>query len=270
MIVTVVTPTLNGMEFLPRCIASVKRNHSPRAHVEHVIVDGGSTDDTVAYARSQGLRVLTGKDKGIFDAINKGSFDSGGALLGFLGADDTMLDGAIDAIVETYIRSGRRWVVGGIRWTNERDESLGELAAPPSWMTPKMHACLGWNPIMHMSTYFSRSFFEELGGFNIEFKDSGDYDMFARALAIAPYARIGAPLTCFRRTGMNNSVVNHVRALGENRLVLEARGPKSPVERILLRTILKAWINFRNPHWMVGKFSGQLQRKLHIRKHAYF
>ncbi len=213
---------------------------------------------------------MTGKDRGIFDAINKGSFASKGELLGFLGADDTMLDGAIDAIVQAYVASGRRWVVGGIRWTNENDESLGELAAPPSWMTPNMHASLGWNPIMHMSTYFSRSFFEELGGFNIDFKDSGDYDMFSRALAIAPYARIDKPLTCFRRTGQNNSVVNRARSMNENRAILEARGPRSAVTRVVLRLFMKSWINLRNPHWTLGKVSGKLQRRFHIRERAYF
>ncbi|WP_264050600.1 glycosyltransferase family 2 protein [Methylobacterium flocculans] len=270
MIVTIVTPTLNGMEFLARCIDSVKRNQTPGVQIDHVIVDGGSTDGTVAYAESQGLRVLTGKDKGIFDAINKGSFNSEGQLLGFLGADDTMLEGAVAAIVSAYRRSGRRWVVGGIRWTNENDQSLGELAAPPSWMSPKMHASLGWNPIMHMSTYFSRSFYEELGGFNITFKDSGDYDMFARALSRAPYARIDKPLTCFRRTGKNNSVVNRARSMDENRLILEERGPKSASTRFFLRTVLKSWLNIRNPHWTFGKLSGKLQRKLHLRESAYF
>ncbi len=270
MIVTIVTPTLNGMEYLGRCIASVKRNRTRHAQIDHVIVDGGSTDGTVAYAESQGLRVLTGKDRGIFDAINKGSFASEGSLLGFLGADDTMLEGSIEAIVDTYIASGRRWVVGGIRWTDENDRSLGELAAPPSWMTPKMHASLGWNPIMHMSTYFSRAFYEELGGFNIDFKDSGDYDMFARALAVAPYARIDRPLTCFRRTGKNNSVVNRARSLDENRQIREARGPSSAAARVALRLVLKYWINLRNPHWSYGKFLGKLQMKLNIRQRAYF
>lgn len=270
MIVTIVTPTLNAMEFLGRCIDSVKRNHTRRAQIDHVIVDGGSTDGTIAYAESRGLRVLTGKDRGIFDAINKGSFTSEGSLLGFLGADDTMLEGAVDAILDAYATSDRRWIVGGIRWTNEHDESLGELAAPPSWMTPKMHVCLGWNPIMHMSTYFTRSFYEELGGFNISFKDSGDYDMFARALAIAPYARVDRPLTCFRRTGRNNSVVNRARSIAENKLVLEARGPTSGTMRVFLRLVLKSWINARNPKWAFGKFSGKIQRRLHIREQAYF
>ncbi|MFC7690421.1 glycosyltransferase [Paeniroseomonas aquatica] len=136
MIVTVVTPTLNGIEYLAECIASVQRNRTRDIEIDHVIVDGGSTDGTVEMAEAAGLRVMTGKDSGIFDAINKGSFNSEGALLGFLGADDVMLEGAMAEVVRAWRDSGRRWVVGGIRWIDDRGRDLGELAAPPGWMTP--------------------------------------------------------------------------------------------------------------------------------------
>src|SRR5262245_15085264 len=66
MIVTVVTPTLNAIEYLAECIESVKRNNSALVEVEHVIVDGGSSDGTVELAQKNGLRILTGKDRGIF------------------------------------------------------------------------------------------------------------------------------------------------------------------------------------------------------------
>jgi hypothetical protein len=43
-----------------------------------------------------------------------------------------------------------------IRWIDEMGRSLGELAAPPSWLTTRMHVCLGWKPLMHRSTYIAR------------------------------------------------------------------------------------------------------------------
>ena len=270
MIVTVVTPTLNGIEFLDACIASVERNKRDGFEIDHVIVDAGSTDGTVELARERGLRVLQGKDKGIFDAINKGSFSSSGDLLGFLGADDVMLDGALEAVVQTYRASRRRWVVGGIKWIDENDRDLGSLAAPPHWMSPRIHVCLGWNPIMHMGTYFSRELFYELGGFNIDYKDSGDYDMFARALAIAPFARLNQPVACFRRTGRNNSAVNLDRTARENELVLRAFGPRSAVERIVCRYALKTWFNCANPKWLASKLAERARLRLQPGGKAYF
>ncbi|WP_424138757.1 glycosyltransferase family 2 protein [Roseomonas chloroacetimidivorans] len=270
MIVTVVTPTLNGIDYLPECIASVRRNETHGIRIEHVIKDAGSTDGTVELAEAEGLRVLKGKDRGIFDAINKGSFDSSGELLGFLGADDVMLDGAMESVVRAYQESGRRWVVGGIRWIDERGRYLGELAAPPSWMSTRMHVCLGWNPIMHMGTYFSREFFTELGGFDIAYRDSGDYEMFARALSVAPYARLPQPVACFRRTGQNNSAVNSVRAAGECRRVLDSFGPPSAAERHLWRYALKAWFNLANPQWLMRKVAERSRLRLRLQEKAYF
>ena len=58
--------------------------------------------------------------------------------------------------------------------------------------------------------------------------------------------------------------------MDENRLILEERGPKSASTRFFLRTVLKSWLNIRNPHWTFGKLSGKLQRKLHLRESAYF
>lgn len=270
MIVTVVTPTLNGIDYLRECIESARRNDSSQVEIEHVIVDGGSTDGTVELAQSYGLRVMQGKDRGIFDAINKGSFASDGELLGFLGADDVMEPGALDDVVKAYRDSGRRWVVGGIRWIDGRGRGLGELAAPPSWMSPRMLVCLGWNPIMHMGTYFSRSFFTELGGFDIEYKDAGDYDMFCRALAAAPYERLARPVACFRRTGMNNSAVHGERTLREVRRVQAVFGPRSQLEHRLWRNALKTYFNARNPGWLAAKVVDAFRTRLHLQPKAHF
>ncbi|KQT50684.1 glycosyl transferase [Aureimonas sp. Leaf454] len=270
MIITIVTPTLNGAAYLRDCIASVKRNHHESFEVDHVIVDAGSTDGTVEIAKAYGLRIIQGKDQGIFDAINKGSFDSRGDLLGFLGSDDIMLDGALRAIANLYRSSRPDWIVGGIRWIGEKGESLGSLAAPPVWMTPRIHACLGWNPIMHMSTYFSRAFFTELGGFDIAYKDAGDYEMFARALSRRPYGRLPQELTCFRRTRVNNSVVNAERARREAQAVLSTFGPRSPIERRFWRQALKVWFNLRNPSWLAVKASSALRLRLDAAAPNYF
>jgi glycosyltransferase involved in cell wall biosynthesis len=270
MIVTIVTPTLNGITHLPACLESVRRNQSADIQIEHVIVDGGSTDGTIELAERSGARVIVGKDKGIFDAVNKGSFQSSGALLGFLGADDVMLDGGMHAIVQAYQQGKRPWVVGGIRWIDEFGRDLGGLAAPPLLMTPRMHVCLGWNPIMHMATYFSRDFFMKLGGFDITYRDSGDYELFARARSIAPYTRVARPIACFRRTGENNSAVNLTRADGECRRVRDNFGPASGLERVFWRYTLKSWFNLANPGWLANKLAQPARLRLQLQTRAYF
>ncbi|MDY8108795.1 glycosyltransferase family 2 protein [Fulvimarina sp. 2208YS6-2-32] len=253
MIVTIVTPTLNAAEYLPQCIASVKQNAVPGAEIDHVVVDPGSTDATIAIAKTAGCRLIQGKDKGIFDAINKGSFQSRGDVLGFLGADDVMLPGAVAEIVKAFETSKARWAVGGIRWIDEQGASLGDLSAPPAWIAPRAYASLGWNPIMHMSTYIRRDLFEELGGFDITYRDAGDYELFMRALEKTPFVRIAKPLTCFRRTGANNSMVNEQRSRLESRAIAKRFGPGFAGERTIWRFAMRALINLRNPGWLAHK-----------------
>jgi len=270
MIMTIVTPTLNAVDYLKECIESARRNATRDIEIEHVIVDGGSSDGTVELARGYGLRVMQGKDSGIFDAINKGSFNSSGELLGFLGADDVMLPGAAAAVVDTYRRSRRRWVVGAIRWIDSGGHSLGGLAAPPNWMTPTMLVCLGWNPIMHMATYFSRTFFEELGGFDISYRDAGDYDMFCRALQKEPYGRIDRPIACFRRTGVNNSAIHGSRTTAECARIFAQHGPSSQAERLFWRLALKTYFNLGNPDWFLSKMADSTRATLKLQPKAHF
>ena len=263
MIVTIVTATLNAARYLHDCMASVRLNEETGIEVEHVIVDGGSTDGTVELAEAFGLRVITGKDSGIFDAINKGSFNSNGELLGCLGGDDLMLPGGLRAIVDAYRKTGRRWVAGPILWIDGEGRNLGKVSPPPIWVTAKMLACLGWNPIWHAGTFVTRDLFDELGGFDIAYRDSGDYELFIRARQIERYVVADRPVACFRRTGVNNSVVNGCRMQRENQAILDQFGPKSKLERHVWRCALKCQINFNNPVWFTMKMAQRLLGQPH-------
>ena len=257
MIISIVTPTLNASRYLCECIDSVSNNSCPGVEAEHIIVDGGSTDETLEMAHAKGVRVLTGKDSGIFDAINKGSFASSGVLLGFLGADDMLLEGALRAIAKEYGRGQPRWISGGIRWIDGRGNHLGSRSAPPHWMGHRMFASLDDGPCLaHLATYLTREFFEELGGFNLDFKVAGDYDLFARALCRCPYRRIPRALAAYRLNGMNYSVVHKIRGSSECAKIMDAFAPKLAAQRLFYRTLLRMWLRATNPVWFVRKRRG--------------
>jgi glycosyltransferase involved in cell wall biosynthesis len=255
MKVSIVTPTLNAMKYLPICIESVEKQQSNRATIEHIIVDGGSTDGTVEYAQAHGCRVLQGKDKGIFDAINKGSFAATGDYLGFLGADDLLLDGALEEIAKCYEKHpNAAWLSGGVQLIDQEGRNLGETAAPPSWLTASIHSCLGWCCIHHMATYISRDFFAELGGFDLEFSVAGDYEMFCRARSRRPFARIDKVIACNRRTGDNFSVVHGHLADRQCQTVREVYGPESSLLRFVNKMVMKGWVYGLNPGWAIRKY----------------
>ncbi len=256
MIISIVTATLNASRYLGQCIDSVRTNSCPGVEAEHIIVDGGSTDATLEIAHAKGVRVITGKDAGIYDAINKGSFASSGVLLGCLGADDMLLGGALGAIAREYGRGQPRWICGGVRYIDGKGNYRGTVSPPPHWMGHRIFASYGGSCLNHQATYLAREFFEELGGFNLDFKVAGDYDLFARALSRCPYRRIPRALAAFRITGRNFSLLQKVRGRYERATITDAFAPKAAAQRLLYRTGLRIWVNATNPVWCVRKYRG--------------
>jgi glycosyltransferase involved in cell wall biosynthesis len=253
MIVTVVTPALNGMRWLAECIDSVQRQAGPEVEAEHILVDGGSTDGTPEYAASRGCTVLTREEPSIAFAINKGAFSSSGELVGFLGCDDVLLPGALEAVVRRRRRDARRWFVGGVRWLDERGASRGDFRAPPGWLTGPMLASLGWNCVPPMSTYLSRDLFEELGGLDPSLSYADDYEFFVRVLEREPFARIARTLAGSRRHDDAMSMNRNATHLAELEAIAEQGASRSRSRRALCHYGLKLWLNATNPRWAALK-----------------
>jgi glycosyltransferase involved in cell wall biosynthesis len=256
MLVTVVTPSLNGMKWLPTCIDSVQQQAGPNVGVEHVFVDGGSTDGTQEYAASRGCVVMTREEPNVHFAINKGSHNSKGELVGYLGCDDFLLPGALDAVVRHYRRDGRRWVVGGCLWIDENGRSLGQMRAPRGWMTAPMLATLGWAPFPVV--FWNRELFDELDGYKSELVYAGDYDFYLRALQSEPFSRIGRPLAGCGRHGGNLSRNRNAQHLAELADIVEAVGPQPAWQRLGYRYSMKLWFNATSPTWFLRKRIGAI------------
>src|SRR3954467_14632031 len=99
-LVSIVTPSFNQGRFLGRTIDSVLGQDYP--HVEYLVVDGGSTDESLAVLRGYGDRVrwLSEPDRGQSDAINKGLAQSRGDIVAYLNSDDVLWPGAIRTVVD--------------------------------------------------------------------------------------------------------------------------------------------------------------------------
>ena len=249
MIISIVTTVLNGGDDLRACIESVKAETPCGVLVEHLIVDGGSTDGSAELAAALGVRVLREPKVGLTGRMNIGYRAAKGELIGILGADDVLLPGALEAVVKAYRRKGRRWVVGGIRWIAADGHSLGVLRAPPRWMTAAAHVALDWNVISPLATYMNRDFFSQLGGYDERYDVAADFELFARALQQEPFERVARPLACWRRDGRNYSVVHGDLAAPEVRAIRQSLGLADDPGRPLRRFAMRVWFNLRNPGW---------------------
>lgn len=96
--ISVITPSYNQGRYLRRCIDSVQNQRYPG--LEHVVMDGGSTDDSVAVLRSFGdtLRWRSGPDGGQASAINRGIRETSGQYVLWLNSDDELRPGALLAL----------------------------------------------------------------------------------------------------------------------------------------------------------------------------
>jgi glycosyltransferase involved in cell wall biosynthesis len=118
MRISIVTPTLNRAHYLRGCVESVlEQDYSD---VEHVVVDGGSTDGTAALLRSLGarygsrLRWVSRKDSGISDATNRGFEMASGDVLCTMGSDDRLLPGALARVASHFEQHPAvQWLYGG-------------------------------------------------------------------------------------------------------------------------------------------------------------
>ncbi len=101
-LVSVVIPSKNRARFLKETIESILSQDYP--NIECIVVDGGSSDDTVDILKSYGkkIRWYQEADRGAFDAINKGWRLSQGQILAWLNADDSWEKGAVSLVVEYF------------------------------------------------------------------------------------------------------------------------------------------------------------------------
>ncbi len=103
-VLSIITPVFNGRRFMESCLSNVVDQNCP--FVEHIVVDGGSTDGSVDIIRSfaeryEHIRWISEKDNGQSDAMNKGIQMAQGRVLGFLNADDYYEPGALVNALKT-------------------------------------------------------------------------------------------------------------------------------------------------------------------------
>jgi glycosyltransferase involved in cell wall biosynthesis len=114
-LVSILTPSLNQGEFIADCLRSVARQTYPT--IEHLVFDGGSTDDTLEHLKGAsfpGLRWESRSDRGQADALNRAYANSRGEVIGWLNADDAYFDArAVEIAVNHFARARECGVVFG-------------------------------------------------------------------------------------------------------------------------------------------------------------
>lgn len=208
MKVSIITVTYNSAHTLHRTLLSIY--NQTYSDIEHIIVDGESTDETRKIihdfsVRHPNLRYISEKDSGIYDAINKGIQMATGDIIGLLNSDDELASPHSIAHVAEYIK------------TTKADLLYGDLVycrfddinnTPPHtiryWKsnTFKEHdLAYGWMP-PHPTVYCRRQVFERIGLYKTDFRISADYEFILRVFSDSTIKKVYLPEVIVRmRTG---------------------------------------------------------------------
>jgi len=162
---SIITPTYNACQFLERAIKSVLEQDY--TNWEHIVVDGESTDGTVEILKKyEHVKWISEKDKGIYDAMNKGINMTDGDLLYFMGADDFFYDNQVLSDIEKEFCMGYDIVYGDV----ESPHFQGRYDGPFD-----LNKILKKN-ICHQSIFLSKRVFKTVGQFNTKFIVYADWD----------------------------------------------------------------------------------------------
>ena len=180
MKISVITVCFNSQTTIERSIQSVVDQQWPE--VEHIVIDGGSTDGTLAILERfrPHLAVLVSEpDKGIYDAMNKGLARATGDVICFLNADDQYADVNVLTEVAQQMR------------THQLDALVADVgffkAGDPTRMTRRyrsdrfspQHLSWGWMPA-HPGLFLTRKVVQRVGQFKTDYRIAGDYEYVVR------------------------------------------------------------------------------------------
>ncbi len=179
--VTVVTVVRNLVEakrvdMFRQCVESVRGQSWPA--VEHLIIDGASTDGTVnileQYARQGTLTYRSAPDRGVYDAMNAGLELAGGEFVTFLNSDDFYHDSHfLEVSVQTLLQTGADCSYAPVRMISE----TGQI----SEREPYFGACLLYQPICHQTMVYKADILHHYP-FHLNFSIAADYEQILRLL----------------------------------------------------------------------------------------
>ncbi len=205
LLITVVTACWNSAETIAWALDSVAgQMYGPK---EHLIIDGLSTDrtmDVISAKSGTHIRVLSERDRGVYDAMNRGIREARGDVIGFLNADDLYSDRQVLSDVALKFSDPKVDAVFGdldyvtgdlkrvVRCWKSRPFILGDIGR--GWLPP------------HPTLFIRRPVYQRLGGFDLSYGTAADFDLMNRFFTRGRICSVHIPRTLvhMRIGGMSN------------------------------------------------------------------
>lgn len=247
MKISIVTVCYNSEKTIGHTLQSV-RNQS-YADVEHIVVDGASIDSTLNVVATDGLhvvKVVSEKDNGIYDAMNKGIALANGEIIGFINADDFYASSdALAKVAAIFNDPNVDACYGDLCYVKQVDTS----ALVRYWKSSEFHPGafeFGWCP-PHPTFFVRREVFQRFGGFDLSYKIAADMELMLRFLEVHKIRAKYIPevLVKMRMGGTTNkSLSNILRQNKEILRALRAHGLRSSAWRLVGSKLFSRGLQF--------------------------
>lgn len=238
ILVSVLTPCYNSAKTIEKTLECIEKQ--TYQNIEYIIVDGGSTDDTLKIIEQHRSRLpkrftlISEKDNGIYDAMNKGIGLASGELIGIVNSDDWYEADTIEQIVKHY-QGNPCEVVYGMQRTFLNGKEKATFIYHHDFLPEQM--------ITHPTCFVTKEAYQELGVFDLKYRSAADYDLMLRfyeskKVTFTPVYRV---LSNFQLGGMSSSQVG----VRENATIRYERGfmSKKKYRFVMIKSRIYEWLH---------------------------
>jgi len=258
--ISIITPSFNQARYIEETIKSVERQNY--GNIEHIVMDGGSTDGTVEILRKYPHLIwFAESDHGQADALNKGLNKATGDIIGWINSDDFYERDIFPSVARCFDDPSVLWVVGNLTYVFE--ESGDAIPGRSPVVTSE---ALIKNPdiVRQQPAFFRKALLETVGAWNPEFHMIMDYDLWIRLAKVSAPKMVDRNWAYFRCHALQKSTyVNLKRQLNEiGRVLARERVPRGAVRKIRSKKQWY-WIKSRIKHALIE--AGALDDKYRAR-----
>jgi len=241
MRISVITISYNSAATIKDTLQSVAgQEHND---VEHIIIDGKSTDNTVEIASGfpHVAKLVSEQDKGLYDAMNKGLRLASGDIIGLLNSDDIYTDSTVlKKVVQAFSDPAIHCVYGDLQYVHQYNPTR-VLRTWKAGRFKHKNFLYGWMP-PHPAFFVRKEIYEKVGFFDTTLQSAADYEMMLRILYTHQYTPLYIPevLVKMRSGGISNaSLKNRFRANREDARAWKLNNKKPHFFTVYLKPLRK-------------------------------
>jgi glycosyltransferase involved in cell wall biosynthesis len=238
--VSIITAVKNRASTLGACLRSVQAQSWPG--VEHIVVDGGSTDGTLgvlAASRAHLARLICEPDGGVYEALNKGIAAASGDIIGFLHADDEFASAeTLEHVARAFEDPAVEAVYGDLMYVRQ-DDPRHVVRYWRAGQCTRERLANGWMP-PHPTFYVRRDVYRRFGAFDTRFKIAADYENMLRILwrGGVKAAYLPEVMVRMRTGGLSNRLLNVFMKSREDYAAMRENGIGA-LQALLLKNVTK-------------------------------